>query len=95
MVLTFICHFYIERSRVITMEKNNVGYFFGAFTDKSSLFLAIKMSLVVGTLLNCINQGECLVTQEFNALNVPKLIFTYTVPFFVSIYSSTITKLKR
>ena len=77
------------------MEKNKLGQFFGAFTDKNNLILAIKMSLVVGTLLNCINQGDCLVTQDFTDLNVPKLIFTYTVPFFVSIYSSTITKLKR
>lgn len=63
-------------------------------TDKKSLFLALKVSLVVGTLLNCINQSECLINQDFDQLNISKLLFTYTVPFFVSIYSSTITKLK-
>lgn len=77
------------------MKENKVTRFFGAFADRKNLLLAIKMSLVVGTLLNCINQGECLVNQEFEELNVSKLIFTYTVPFFVSIYSSTITKLKK
>ncbi len=66
-----------------------------AFGDKANILLAVKMSLVVGTLLNCINQGECLVNQTPGELDVPKLLFTYTVPFFVSIYSSTITKLKR
>ncbi|WP_394331364.1 nitrate/nitrite transporter NrtS [Roseivirga misakiensis] len=65
------------------------------FSDKSNLVLAIKMSLVVGTILNCINQGECLVNQELDQLNLPKLLITYSVPFFVSLYSTTIIKFKR
>lgn len=76
------------------MEGKSNHTLLSGITDKKNLLLALKMSLVVGTLLNCINQSECLINQDFDQLNVPKLLFTYTVPFFVSIYSSTITKLK-
>ena len=65
-----------------------------AITDPSSLLVAAKMGLVVGTILNCINQGECLVHLEFEKLEVGKFIITYTVPFFVSLYTSTIIKLR-
>lgn len=77
------------------MKGNSNNILLSAFADKRNILLAIKMSLVVGTLLNCINQGECLVNQEFDQLNIPKLLITYTVPFFVSIYSTTMIKLKR
>lgn len=65
-----------------------------AVSNRRSLLLAMKMSLVVGTILNCINQGECLINQEFDQLNIPKLLITYTVPFFVSLYTSTMIKLR-
>lgn len=77
------------------MRGNFSSPFFSALADKGSILLAFKMSLVVGTVLNCINQGECLINQDLSELNVPKLLITYSVPFFVSIYSSTIAKLKR
>ncbi|MBO3698852.1 nitrate/nitrite transporter NrtS [Roseivirga sp. E12] len=76
------------------MKVNSNNSFLAAFSDRRNIILAIKMSLVVGTLLNCINQAECFINQDFDQLNVPKLLFTYSVPFFVSIYSSTIAKLK-
>lgn len=63
--------------------------------DPAGLLVAAKMGLVVGTILNCINQGECLYNLEFENLEVGKLLITYTVPFFVSLYTSTIIKLKQ
>ena len=66
-----------------------------AMLDPAGLLVAVKMGLVVGTILNCINQGECLVNLEFENLEVGKLIITYTVPFFVSLYTSTIIKLRE
>lgn len=65
-----------------------------AVSDPTSLLVAAKMGLVVGTILNCINQGECLINLEFEKLEVGKLLITYTVPFFVSLYTSTIIKLR-
>lgn len=79
---------------VETMNYKKASLIWNAFSDKRNLILALKMSLVVGTILNCINQGECFINQEMDQLNIPKLLITYTVPFFVSIYSTSITKLK-
>ena len=66
-----------------------------AMLDPTGLLVAAKMGLVVGTILNCINQGECLYNLEFENLEVGKLLITYTVPFFVSLYTSTIIKLRQ
>ncbi|OEK02627.1 hypothetical protein BFP97_14330 [Roseivirga sp. 4D4] len=77
------------------MKINSNNSWLSAISDKKNIMLAVKMSLVVGTLLNCINQAECLINQDFEQLNIPKLLFTYSVPFFVSIYSSTIAKFNR
>ena len=63
-------------------------------TNPTNLLVALKMGLVVGTILNCINQGECLVNLDFEKLQVGKFLITYTVPFFVSLYTSTIIKLR-
>ena len=75
---------YLKENRVVS-----------TMLDPSSLLVAAKMGLVVGTLLNCINQGECMVNMEFEKLQVGKLLITYTVPFFVSLYTSTIFKLRN
>jgi len=62
---------------------------------REHIMLAVKMALVVGTVLNCINQGECLINQEFDQIVWPKLLITYTVPFFVSLYSTSVVKLRN
>lgn len=51
------------------------------------LVRAIKTSLVVGTLLNLINQGDLLLALDFELINWAKILLTYTVPFIVSGYS--------
>jgi len=45
-----------------------------------------KRSLIVGTILNLINQGDALVGGA--ALNVTKLLLTYVVPYCVSTYGA-------
>ena len=49
---------------------------------------AIKIALIVGTLLNIINQGDLIINMNLDAINYTKLIFTYFVPFFVSTYTA-------
>lgn len=53
---------------------------------KKSMIRAIKISLIIGTLLTIINQGDMIV----NGIIPPlwKIILTYLVPFSVSSYSS-------
>lgn len=44
------------------------------------------VALVVGTILNLINQGDALLGAA--PLNWPKLLLTYLVPFFVCAYGA-------
>lgn len=47
---------------------------------------SLTIALVVGTILNLINQGDALITGE--AISVPKLLLTYLVPYCVSTYGA-------
>ncbi len=47
---------------------------------------ALVIALVVGTMLNCINQGPEVL--DGGSLNWFKLVLTYIVPYFVSVYSA-------
>jgi hypothetical protein len=44
------------------------------------------VALVVGTILNLINQGDALFGEAH--LNLAKLILTYAVPYFVATYGA-------
>ena len=46
----------------------------------------IIMAIVVGTILNCINQGPTM--MEGQPLSWTRLILTYMVPYCVSVYSA-------
>jgi len=56
--------------------------------DSYTLKKAVKISILVGTLLNIINQGDFILQMEFEKLNYFKLILTYFVPFLVSAYTA-------
>lgn len=53
---------------------------------KKSMIRAVKISLIIGTLLTIINQGDMII----NGIMPPlwKIALTYLVPFGVSSYSS-------
>lgn len=53
---------------------------------KKSMIRAIKISLIIGTLLTIINQGDMIINGTMPPLW--KIILTYLVPFSVSSYSS-------
>jgi len=55
---------------------------------------ALKVSLIVGTTLNLINQGEALVALDVANVSLVKLGFTYFVPFSVTTYTATTMKLE-
>ena len=62
--------------------------------SKNSIIKSIKLALVVGTILNLINQGTELIQLDWSSLNIPKFFLTYLVPFSVSTYVGTRTKLE-
>ena len=55
---------------------------------------AIKVSLVVGTALNLINQGDALSTLEFQNISISKLMLTYLIPYSVTTYTATAMKVE-
>jgi len=49
---------------------------------------AIKVAIVVGTLLNTINSYDVFWHCNFTTRNVIRIVLTYITPFCVSLYSS-------
>lgn len=55
---------------------------------KENYVTAIKIALLIGTVLNLINSYDSILANEWTVKLVLKILLTYSVPFFVSIYSS-------
>lgn len=55
---------------------------------KDNIKKAIKIAIIVGTILNLINQGELIINFDLQAISYPKLLLTYIVPFCVSLYTA-------
>lgn len=49
---------------------------------------AFKIGLLVGTLLNFINQGDIIIAGQWGQIHWFKLVLTYCVPFGVSLYTA-------
>jgi hypothetical protein len=58
-------------------------------TLKKKIFLAMRISLVVGTLLGIINHYDMFISGNYEMSRIVKILITYLVPFSVSLYSTT------
>jgi hypothetical protein len=56
--------------------------------NKSHFTRAIFVSLFVGIILNLVNNYEPIMKLQFSIENTMRVIFTFLVPFSVSLYSS-------
>jgi len=63
--------------------------------DTEILKQSLKISIIVGTILNIINQGDYLFNMMFNDINYFKLALTYFVPFCVSTYTAITVKMQQ
>ncbi len=63
--------------------------------ERATLWLSIRMALVVGTILGIINHGQAIVTGHFTSDRLFSLLFTYCVPFSVSLFSQIQGKRQR
>ena len=70
---------------ISTFTKNVI---INTICDSHTLKKALKIAIVVGTILNIINQGDYILNMMFEKINYFKLILTYFVPFFVSTYTA-------
>lgn len=48
---------------------------------------SLMVALLVGSILNLINQGDTLISGHFERLHLLKLLLTYMVPYLVSSYA--------
>ena len=73
---------------------NKIKLYTIVWCDKSIMSKAVKISLIVGTLLNIINQGGYLINFDFDNVNFFKIALTYLIPFFVSSYTAASIQMK-
>jgi len=55
---------------------------------------AFKISLIVGSVLNLINQGDAISSLNIENLHLFKFLLTYLVPYGVTTYTATALKLE-
>ena len=67
--------------------------FFEISFQRSIVINALKICLIVGTILNLINQGSIILSMNWGQLSVFKLLLTFSVAYCVSTYSATIAHL--
>lgn len=63
--------------------------------QKDVVVSSFKVAIVVGVILNLINQFQPIVSLHFNEINYFKLILTFCVPYLVSTYASVVTSLRK
>ncbi|MDC0933342.1 nitrate/nitrite transporter NrtS [Arcobacteraceae bacterium] len=73
---------------------NKLKVYFAILCDQELIKKSLKIALVVGTLLNIINQAEILLALDFVNIDYIKSLLTYMVPFMVSSYTAVSMKMK-
>lgn len=63
-------------------------------TSSGVMKRALKVTLIVGIILNLINQGEVLINLELANLNFTKFFLTFLVPYSVTTYTAMALKLE-
>jgi len=66
----------------------------GLIVSKAIILRASKVSLIVGSILNLINQGEFIFALDFTHLSFTKFLLTYFVPYSVTTYTAISMKLE-
>ena len=59
-------------------------------SDKTSLIRALKVAVFVGIILNLINNPQLFTQTAGSEIHISRILLTFFVPFFVSLYSSVL-----
>lgn len=73
---------------------NSLRTLYSLAAQRTSVLSGLKVAAIVGTIVNIVNQGNFLFSGDFSQLSPLKVAFTYSVPFFVSIYNGTVMRLR-
>lgn len=76
------------------MSRHNQRWF-ELIKDRSIAKRALKVALVVGTLLTLINHGPSLLEYQLTSRHYLQIALTYLVPYLVSTYSAVSARLEK
>lgn len=60
-------------------------------SDKKKLLKHLRVAVLIGLILNIINQGMQIIYLDFNSIDILRFTLTFIVPFIVSVYSAATT----
>jgi len=63
--------------------------------NNANLLLALKVALLVGIILNLINNPGLFSHTDQSEIHLSRIILTFIVPFCVSLYSSVVSGLAK
>lgn len=81
-------------NKIRVTNQNSILYYYRLATEKSTLYRALRVSLVVGIILTLINHPQIVKNFSFSGLNKVQVMLTFLVPFAVSTYSSLMSHVK-
>lgn len=67
---------------------NTPSSFIGLALSRKVVLSALKVSIIVGTLLAIINHGGAIIAMDISVDRISKILLTYLVPYCVSTFSS-------
>jgi hypothetical protein len=92
-VLRHASRFHDHRAQQLSPEFSIFNYmvacvktFIAAAFSPVYFYQSVKVSMVVGTLLVIINNGETIITEGMNAKRWVTALLTYLVPYLVSVH---------
>jgi hypothetical protein len=69
------------------LNQSDIGFFAIAFS-REVMPRAIRVALIVGTILALINHGDKMMSEALTSTDIYKIVLTYFVPYSVSTWSS-------
>ncbi len=69
----------------------SLKYYYLLAAEKNTLRRAIRVSILVGIILNLINNPDIFSSLSFHELHLGRVMLTFVVPFCVSMYSSILS----
>ena len=85
------CKALSKANRVIFVKNYNLKKVLHLAKSPDIVKRSLMVSLIVGTILNLINQGEML--SDLGSLNLIKCLLTYIVPYLVATYGAVMSLL--
>lgn len=72
---------------------NKINIAFKIAFERSTIISSLQVGLLVGIILNLINQWDAISDMNYHLINTPKIILTFMVPYLVSTYATIEAKM--